>query len=177
MCARQASVKKPTKTKVKKPSKTELLEEKAKLFDRIRAKEKERRKLQLSFDNLTKERKAAKEALGFCESEICNLGHALDEKHPLFDENRPTSTTTEGALPEAGGDWRALPISELKLTESVERVIQDAGFKTIGALSAHMTDQGDWWARNIKGVGDSGREAIELAYADFWKAHPEFCAS
>jgi hypothetical protein len=108
MCAKKASVKKPAKPKVKKPSKTELLEEKAKLYDQIRVKEKERRKLLSRFDELTTQRKSAKEALGFCETEICGLGHAMDEKHPLFDQaaNEKAETNRPARIRGARSSWR-----------------------------------------------------------------------
>lgn len=189
MCAKKATAKKSATTKAakakkRKPTKNELLAEKAQLFDRIRAKEKERRKLLSRFEQLSRERKSAKEALGFCESEICGLGHALDEKHPLFDQSATPESPKQdaekkvdsiGSSPADKDDWKTLPISSLNLPEKVASAITDAGHSTLGALQSHMNDQGLWWGKQIKGLGEKGQDAVLDAFASFWSEHPEYC--
>jgi hypothetical protein len=161
MCAKKASVtkppakkaadKKPATPKVKKRSKNDILTEKAKLYDRIRAKERERRKLLSRFDELTKERKAAREALGFCETEICGLGHALDEKHPLFDQPvagepanvsdaNPSSANGVATTKPIGDDWKSLPLDAAKIIDGDAGRVLAAGIKTLGELHAALTD-------------------------------------
>ena len=187
MCAKKASAKKPAKPKAPKLSKTQLLEEKAKLYDCIRAKEKERRKLAARLDELTHERKAAREALGFCETEICGLGHAMDEKHPLFDqadnekaETKPAEQTAEHAATleskPAGKDaWRDVAIHEVISDPKLSAKLFDADMTTLGKLSDHMAEQGEWWWKQLQGIGEESAAKISDMLADYWKAHPEYC--
>jgi hypothetical protein len=180
--------KKPAKPKAKKPSKEAILEEKAHPYDRIRAKEKERRKLLSRFDELTKERKAAREAMGFCETEICGLGHALDEKHPLFDQKPAEQTaTTESAKanevkgtdaeqkqPEentgTGDVCRKLSLADAGFLVKQIDALEAAGIRTLGELQEAMNRHGQFWAKNL-GVSGRLRQAIEDAFNAYLMQH------
>jgi hypothetical protein len=63
----------------------------------------------------------------------------------------------------------------LALSPKIEKAILDAGFNTLGALRTHMNDQGLWWPKSIKGLGDKGQDAVCDAFMAFWAAHPEYC--
>ncbi len=170
--------------KAKKPTKAQLLEEKAFLFDKIRMKEKERRKLAVRLDEITKQRKAAKEALGYCETEICGLGFALDEKHPLFDQpaqpkaekkndNKPSSGSAQAseqkAVPEnaSAEPWlkHKIDVLKAKLTTKQYEAIQSAHVDTLGDLQALMNKHGMFWAKNCNpAINDRMRVPIEDAF-------------
>jgi hypothetical protein len=202
MCSKKATVKKPAKAKAAKPTKVQVLEEKAKLFDRIRAKEKERRKLLLRFGELTTERKAAREALGFCEIEICGLGYSLDEKHPLFDQadkqqelpkaasdqgekaGAPAATEGNSKAPEpaeASNAWRHWPVAKLidqGLPAGKVKILEEAGLSTMGKLMDAMNQIGqeDFWWKSIRGLGEGGYYALTLAITALRKYEPSFQA-
>ncbi len=72
-------------------------------------------------------------------------------------------------------DWRQLSVKQLGLPARYEQAILDKGIHKLGKLSAHIEEQGDFWAREIKGLGPGGRTAVEDAFEKFWEAHPEFC--
>lgn len=175
MCAKKASMKKPAKAKAKKPTRIETLEEKAKLFDRIRARVRERRKLLVE--------KAIKESLGYCEREICGLGHALDEKHPMFDQTQktPDEKTPEAAKPSDATDtpasqnavakptdelWRQNSIAAAGLAEKQIDALEAAGLHTVGELQDAMKRHGEWWAKNT-GVSGRLRQKIEDVFNEY----------
>ena len=165
-----------------KPSRTALLEEKAKLFDQIRAKERERRKLEARLSELARDRKEAREALGFCATEICGLGHALDEKHPLFEQASPADSPT--AMPEAKAprpapaeapaatdkSWHQHRVGSAGFTDKQTDALEAADLRTLGELQAAMTRSRNWWAKNA-GVSERLRDGIETIFNSWILEH------
>jgi hypothetical protein len=91
-----------------------------------------------------------------------------------FDE----AEATDAAKPDG---WKRLAISRLDLPPPVEQYIMDAGIKTIGQLSKHQADHGEFWDKDIT-VGGTRKPAnfrakIEDAFAEFWATHPEYAGS
>ena len=72
-------------------------------------------------------------------------------------------------------EWRSAPLLNLNLSAKVEKPILDFGLTTLGALQEHMNDQGGFWAKQIKGLGEKGAEEVSGAFVRFWADHPEFC--
>jgi hypothetical protein len=133
----------PKASKPKKQSKAEIIEEKARLYDQIRAKEKDRRKLAARVQELKDECKEARQALGYCETEICGLGHALDENRPLFDQptqtpaGPPKSNVAEKPK-DASDDWKALPIGAAGIVDADAGRLLAAGLTTLGDLQTRF---------------------------------------
>lgn len=77
----------------------------------------------------------------------------------------------------ANGDdptkWRSLKLSALNLAPKIETALREAGIKTLGKLSDVM-NEGGWWYRSIKGIGQGAVVAIADAFEMFWDAHPEY---
>jgi hypothetical protein len=53
----------------------------------------------------------------------------------------------------------------------------EAGHDTLGKLAKLMNDHGQWWNREVKGIGEQSADAIQEAFVKFWQDHPEYCAS
>ncbi len=74
--------------------------------------------------------------------------------------------------------WKRLGIVRLDMPPAVEQYVIDAGCKTIGALTKHMGDHGEFWDRDLTVGGQrkppNFRTKIEDAFSEFWATHPEY---
>lgn len=70
-------------------------------------------------------------------------------------------------VPKVGGPWRKTLIGELGFTSGDAQKLAEADVLTAGDLQDRMTDEGVWWARGIKGIGDAAKERIEEAFNAF----------
>jgi uncharacterized protein (UPF0335 family) len=187
MSAKKATGKKPAKVRKprpKKKTKAERMTEAEDLLQRIEAAEVACEETQCRMSEIKQEYKEAKEAHGFNVTELRRLCRARKEKLPLFDaakqQELPKAGETSADVPDENRPidkdaWKSLPVGDLKLPAKIAKAIVDAGHTTIGSLSVHMADQGDWWAKQIKGIGEKARDEVCDAFADFWKEHPEYC--
>lgn len=93
---------------------------------------------------------------------------------PAFDK----AEAEDAAKPDG---WKRLSIQRLELPAAVEQYVADAGCKTIGQLSKHMADHGEFWDKDMKVGGQNKprnfRAAIEDGFAEFWATHPEYAAA
>jgi len=87
-------------------------------------------------------------------------------------EPAPAADTT--ADPEA---WRAETIDGLDLGNRSRNALVKAGLETMGDLADWMQAKGDFWAKDIKGLGGKSAGEIADAMVDFWAAHPEYCGN
>jgi hypothetical protein len=69
--------------------------------------------------------------------------------------------------------WEAYTLSYLGLDGKLQEKLEAADLNTLGQLADAMDDVG--WFRKIKGVGVGAADQVADRFADFWKAHPEFC--
>lgn len=99
--------------------------------------------------------------------------------HPLFADQEggpePPKVTAEG-----GEVWRSLPIDELlklvnrpQAAKALRENCEQLGLATIGRFSDWMAMQGDYWHRNLEGIGDSAADSIDNAWSQFWSVHAE----
>jgi hypothetical protein len=176
MCAKKASSKKPTKPKAKKPCKSELLEEADELLKRIEKAESECQKARTDADIRKEAYRTARAFFGERVEKLRTLCRARKEKHPLFEaaEQPADVAATPEVKPIDKDAWRSLPLANLELPAKVEQSILDFGLSTLGALSDHVADQGLWWAKEIKGLGEKGNDAVCDSFVVFWNTHPEY---
>ena len=167
------------KPETKKPPEQEKLVEAEHILTRAEKKEAEVSESRVEWEIRKDECKTAKAAYQERLEELRRLIRARKEKHPLFDKAGKKVAKKDGDQPlladGANADWKARPLADLLLPERYTLAIGDAGYTTLGKLSAHMADQGEWWAKEIKGLGEKGRDETLEAFQDFWKRHPECC--
>jgi len=63
-----------------------------------------------------------------------------------------------------------LQVHSMKITNRQIKSLSDAGYDTVGKLVAHMQDQGEWWHREVKGIGKDSKVPIEEAVASIQAA-------
>ena len=99
------------------------------------------------------------------------------DRYPLLDRPpEPAEAATAG--PETDDDdepWRATPISSLGLTDGAIDALAEADIQTVGDLTDHVKRHGDFWWRDIAGIGEQCAEKISDAMVKFWEEHPEYC--
>ena len=89
-----------------------------------------------------------------CVTRLRRLCRGQDEHLPLFDRSPQQS-------------WRKTLIGELGFTSGDAQKLAEADVLTAGDLQDRMTDEGVWWSRGIKGIGDAAKERIEEAFNAF----------
>lgn len=90
------------------------------------------------------------------------------------------ATNSEG-LPATNGKpdaWRTTCIDALQahgLSENIVGKLRGKSIETLGDLSDHQAKHGQWWFKEIKGLGEGKAAKVADAQAAFWAANPEYC--
>ena len=72
--------------------------------------------------------------------------------------------------------WRRVKIENVVTNEKLAEKLVEADLTTLGKLSDHMAEQGQWWWKQLPGIGEAAAEKISDMLASFWEAHPEYTA-
>ena len=80
----------------------------------------------------------------------------------------------KGEAEAATDGWKRRPLADLGLRKRVEQALSEAKVTTIGRLSKLMNEHGEWWHREVEGIGKVAREDIKDRFEVYWKAHPEY---
>lgn len=86
---------------------------------------------------------------------------AVGEKQKAKKEKPKYVNPDQQALPFEA--WRILPIDTLTergVSVSQCEKLQQAGIDTLGELQERMKTKGEWWAQDIKGIGEAARTKI-----------------
>lgn len=188
----------PKTAKKHRQTKGELLDEAADLLSRIEDAEVECQKARLAVDDAKEAYKTSKGLYANAVEELRKLARARRQKLPLFDaagkkaEEEKKAKASEQAtplLPAAEGDtagngqaqplapeaWRTVRIAELSLKPATESKLLAKDLDTLGALSDWMQKKGEFWAKDVPGIGEKAATDIADAFAAFWATHPECC--
>lgn len=87
---------------------------------------------------------------------------------------RMSEVRAEGKPADNDG-WKALPIDAAKINGRGGKLLTEAGYETLGAVAKLMADHGQWWPKEVKGIGEETAAEIADRFAGFWAEHPEFC--
>jgi hypothetical protein len=93
---------------------------------------------------------------------------------------RPTIVVTDGSALKSHATneaWRDLPLSAAGINGKVGVLLAEAGHDTLGRLSKLMQEHGQWWNKEVKGIGEAGATEVADRFAQFWSEHPEYCAA
>jgi hypothetical protein len=92
-----------------------------------------------------------------------------EAKRPTFDGPAKAGTTNDA--------WKDLPLSSAGINGKVGTLLAEAGHDTLGRLAKLMGDHGQWWPKEVKGIGEAGATEVADRFAAFWSEHPEYCAA
>lgn len=125
----------------------------------------------------------ASEAKKYLDGKIAELRRMIDRgpdrqaKLPLAgDQAEPASEPTESTVapvPAEPEPWRSWPIHEIDgLKPGHIKSLAEAGIETMGQLTDHVAKHGDFWAKEIAGIGPKAAEVISESLDEFWKIKP-----
>ena len=111
------------------------------------------------------------------------IGLTADAVAAINDSKRPLLAAAEKGDPEQNpaAAWREWPTVDLRnygLSVGKIKLLEQSGLSTMGKLMAAMNKKGqeDFWWKEIKGLGESGYDALTTAIAKMRKKRPEFQA-
>ena len=98
---------------------------------------------------------------------------------PLFDGVKANTATPSAVTDE---EWRKVELSALTFMDDGEmRPLKPTTLKvmrehepsivTLGDLTNWQKEKGDFWSKDIKGIGPTAAESISAACEEFWKTH------
>jgi len=88
------------------------------------------------------------------------IAQAAVEKH-----DRPLLGEFDKADEKANRCWRGTPIDKLDVPTRQARALNNSRFETVGELADHMDAAGNWWHREVIGIGKDTCAPIEDAVA------------
>lgn len=76
----------------------------------------------------------------------------------------------------SSGPWTEIPIKEAmpKITPALVKSLAANGITTVGTLADWTKAHGEFWAKDLGGVGPAGREKLEKWDAEFWQRNPQY---
>lgn len=77
--------------------------------------------------------------------------------------------------PVANDGWKALPLDAAGINGRGGKLLTEAGHDTLGKVAKLMRDHGQWWNKEVRGIGEETAAEIADRFADFWRDHPEHC--
>lgn len=87
----------------------------------------------------------------------------------------PAKAGTTSTNPQLNENWKGLPLDAAGINGRGGKLLAEAGYETLGAVAKLMQDHGQWWNKEIKGIGEETAAEIADRFAEFWAAHPEYC--
>lgn len=87
---------------------------------------------------------------------------------------KPTQNITENITAATDDAWRAVPLADLGIKATTLKILADhtPSLTTMGELCDWQEKKGDFWAKDISGVGPTKRSEIEDAQLAHWQKHP-----
>jgi hypothetical protein len=82
-----------------------------------------------------------------------------------FEDERP--------ILKAEGEWTEVKLDTLPFKPRVLKALIKAELTTMGKLADFTALKGEWWWRDIPGIGATAAEEIEEITAKFWAANPQ----
>lgn len=112
--------------------------------------------------------------------DLTNLSNGgFSERFDFPDPAKPKKNGSANGVAAAKADeaWRSMKIADLTpalkpaklkaLAEHEPRIV------TMGDMADFQQNRGEWWWKDIKGLGDSGVEQYADAASQYWKDHPQ----
>lgn len=87
------------------------------------------------------------------------------------------SPKVETPAPVASDAWKSEPLSAAGINGNIGRLLEEHGHDTLGKLAKLMNDHGQWWNKEVKGLGEQSAAKVADSFAEFWRNHPEYCGA
>lgn len=87
------------------------------------------------------------------------------------------SPKVETPAPVASDAWKSEPLAAAGINGNIKRLLEEHGHDTLGKLYKLMNDHGQWWNKEVKGLGEQSAAKVADAFTEFWRNHPEYCGA
>lgn len=151
--------------------------------EQITAIQEQERKSQQSESDWLAAKETTKECKEIHDADIATLRRMirqLDESEkpmPLLDGlDKPTATN--GQPTPATDAWRSLPTDILQahgLSDKIVAKLQEKSLEDLGQLADFQAKHGDFWPKEIKGLGPAKAQQVGEAWTKFLAANPDYC--
>jgi hypothetical protein len=89
------------------------------------------------------------------------------------DENAKAEGNAEPKNGAANPDaWKKVKLDSLGLKARTLKALEANNIKTLGQLTQLQKDQGEWWVREVKGLGETGSADLSECCERYWKENP-----
>lgn len=82
-----------------------------------------------------------------------------------FDDDKPILKAT--------GEWTLVKLDTLPFKPGTLKKLAKASITTMGELADYTALKGEWWWKDIPGIGEAAAHEIEDITAKFWAANPQ----
>jgi hypothetical protein len=97
---------------------------------------------------------------------VLEVGEIPDDAPDEFDDEADGSLAIEGP-------WVNVNLDELfDPKKSIRKAFAKAGINTVGEYTEWCKKKGDFWAKDLAGVGPKAQQEIEDTFVKFWKDNP-----
>ena len=113
-----------------------------------------------------------KEAKKMRESRIHDLGDFIrGGEMPLFEGNKASESASAERV--TGDDWKTVRLDSLATPAISPRYLKameenTPPIRTLGELADWQSEKGDFWAKDIKGLGETGQDELVNATTAYW---------
>lgn len=80
----------------------------------------------------------------------------------------------EAPMLKADGPWAKVLLSTLfDPKKAIHKALKKAGLDTVGDFAEYQAKKGDFWAKDLAGIGPKARQDMEDTFEKFWLANPQ----
>ncbi len=85
----------------------------------------------------------------------------------------PKEKKEDAPIAKATGEWTLVRLDTLPFKPRILKALEKASITTMGELADFTALKGEWWWKDIAGVGEAAAQEIEDITAKFWAANPQ----
>jgi|GEM_PF-1666211 len=131
------------------------------------------------YESLADQAKAAKKRRDECQEDVNRAverrmaGRVTKAGWPL--DAPLAAVADEAPVAEGDSDWKAVELADLTdphIKVGILKVLAENGIYTMGQLAEWQAEKGDFWAKDLKGVGKAACDSISDATDAYWTRNP-----
>jgi len=133
-----------------------------------------------AYESLNDQTKAAKKEMDHAQEALNRAIDAMLDGEFVREDGWPwgaplAAVADENPVAPGDTDWKAVELADLNepfIKVGVLKVLAENGINTMGQLAEWQAGKGDFWAKNIKGIGKAALDSIAAATDAYWRKTP-----
>jgi hypothetical protein len=134
------------------------------------------RESEATYDSLNEQAKAAKKEMDADQEALNRAIDAMLDGELVRADGWPKNAPLAAVADEApAGDWQQVELADLAdphIKVGVLKVLAENGINTMGQLAEWQKEKGDFWAKDLKGIGKAACDSIAAATDAYWMKNP-----